>query len=73
MLALIVFYLAALLLNAEGIQKDIELMAYGPARNFCIKIFEPTLRFSRALHLTQPKAWIEQSAGKWIKNEKITP
>ena len=72
-LALMVFYLAALLLNAEGIRKDIELMDYGPTRSFCLKVFEPALVFSRALQLTKPKAWIEQTAGAWIKNKGITP
>lgn len=72
-LALMVFYLAALLLNAEGIWKDIDLMTYGSKRSFCIKVFNPVLVFSRVLHLTKPKAWIEQTAGAWINNEKIKP
>ena len=73
MLALMVFYLAALFLNAQGIQKDIDLMAYGSTRTVCLKIFKPVLAFSCALRLTKPKAWIEQTAGAWIKNEPTTP
>ena len=59
-------------LRLANIQKDIELMHYGPTRSFCLGLFKPALVVSRALQLTRPKAWIEQTAGAWIQNEKIT-
>lgn len=73
MLAAAAFYLAALFLNAEGIQNDLALMGYGPWRNGCLAAFKPVVALSRTLKLTQPKTWIEQTAGIWIKHAKITP
>jgi hypothetical protein len=70
-LAVAVFYLCALLLNADGIKRDIELLNYGPFRDVALSVFNPVAGFSHRLGLTKFRTLIEQSAGNRLHNAKI--
>ena len=71
--AVMVFYIASILLNANGIQRNIELMKYGKFRDITLSLFSPIAGFSNRLGLTKFRAIIEKSIGDWMHNEKITP
>jgi hypothetical protein len=66
-----VFYLAAILLNANGIMRDLELLRYGKVRDAGIAIFHPIADFSNKLGLTKFRTIIEKSIGNRMRNEKI--
>ncbi len=71
--ALVVFYICAILLNANGIKRDIELMKYGRLRNISLSIFNPIADFSNLVGLTKFRTIIEESIGAQIRNAKINP
>ena len=68
-----VFYIAAILLNANGIKRDIELMPYGKFRNVYLSVFSPVAGFSNRLGLTKFRTIIEKTIGARIRNAKINP
>lgn len=70
-LALAVFYIFAILLNANGIQRDIELMKYGKLRDVYLSVFNPVAGFSNRLGLTRFRTIIERTIGDRMHNEKI--
>ena len=70
-MAVAVFYIAAILLNANGIKRDIELMQYGKFRNVYLAVISPVAGFSNRLGLTRFRTIIEKSIGDWLRNEKI--
>lgn len=72
-LAVTVFYISAILLNANGIKRDIELMKYGRFRDVALSVFSPIAGFSNRLGLTRFRTIIEKSIGDWMHNEKINP
>jgi hypothetical protein len=72
-LAIVVFYFFAVLLNANGIKRNIELMQYGRARDVCLSLFSPVAGFSNRLGLTKFRAMLETSIGDRIRNAKIKP
>jgi len=72
-MAVAVFYLSAMLLNADGIKRNIELMQYGKARDVALSVFSPIAGFSNRLGLTRFRTIIEKSIGDRMRNEKINP
>ena len=70
-LAVAIFYIAAILLNANGIKHDMELMKYGKSRDIVLSIFNPVAGFSNRLGLTKFRTIIEKSIGDRLHNEKI--
>ena len=72
-LAVAVFYIASILLNANGIKRDIELMEYGKFRDVALAVFSPVAGFSNRLGLTKFRTVLEKSIGDWMHNEKINP
>lgn len=72
-LACAVFYVSAILLNANGIQRNIELMQYGKLRDFYLSVFSPVAGLSNRLGLTRLRTMIEKSFGDRMRNEKIAP
>jgi len=71
-LAVAFFYFAAILLNANGIKRDIELMQYGKLRDAALAVFSPVAGFSNRLGLTRFRTIIENSIGKRLCHETIT-
>jgi hypothetical protein len=72
-LAVAVFYIFAVLLNANGIKRDIELMKYGKLRDVYLSVFSPVAGLSNRLGLTKFRTIIEKSIGDRMRNEKINP
>ncbi|MBU0716451.1 MAG: hypothetical protein KJ964_13935 [Verrucomicrobia bacterium] len=72
-LAVAIFYISAILLNANGIMRDIELMQYGKFRDVYLSAFSPIAGFSNRLGLTKFRTIIEKSIGDRMHNEKIKP
>lgn len=68
-----VFYIFSILLNANGIKRDIELMKYGKLRNVTLSFFSPIAGFSNRLGLTKLRTVIEKTIGERVRNEKINP
>jgi len=72
-MAVAVFYVFAILLNANGIKRNIELMKYGKLRDVTLSFFSPVADFSNRLGLTKFRTIIEKSIGTRISNAKINP
>lgn len=70
-MAVAVFYICAMLLNANGIQRDIELMQYGKFRDVALSVFSPVAGLSNRLGLTRFRSLIEKTIGGRMHNEKI--
>ena len=68
-----VFYIAAILLNANGIKRNIEMMKYGKFRDVTLSVFSPVAGFSNRLGLTKFGTIIEKTIGARIRNAKINP
>jgi hypothetical protein len=64
------FYLAALLLNAEALEHDLDLIKYGWRRNVSVAMIRPVAAVSRGLGLGKPRQWLEQTIGAWIQHEQ---
>lgn len=73
LMAVAAFYAFAVLLNANGIQRNIELMQYGKLRDFYLSAFSPVSGLSNRLGLTSLRTMIEKSIGNPMHNEKINP
>lgn len=58
--AAFVFYAAATLLNAEGLERKVKRLRFSPTRDAWLDIVTPVADFSRALHLNLPRKWIEK-------------
>jgi hypothetical protein len=58
--AVAVFYVAALLLNAEGLLRNAERLAYGPLRQHCIALSAPVAGLARRLGVTKLRSGIER-------------
>ena len=72
-IAVAFFYIFAILLNANGIQRDIELMPYGKFRDVSLFFFSPVARFSNRLGLTKFRTLMETSIGAQLRHAKINP
>lgn len=70
-MAVAVFYIFAILFNANGIKRDIELMKYGKFRDVYLSLFSPVAGFSNRLGLTKFRTIIEKSIGVRMHNAKI--
>ena len=53
------FYLLATLLNATGIERNVQRMAFGPTRTRCLMVISPVADVVRALRLDRPRRWLE--------------
>ncbi len=58
--AAFVFYIAATLLNAEGLERKIKRLRFSPTRDAWLEVVTPVADLSRALHLNLPRKWLEQ-------------
>jgi hypothetical protein len=59
--AVAVFYVAALLLNAEGLLRNAERLAHGrPLRQHCIALSAPVAGLARRLGVTKLRSGIER-------------
>ena len=58
--AVAVFYVAALLLNAEGLLRNAQRLPYGPFRQQCLKLIEPVAGVAKAVGATQLRTGIER-------------
>lgn len=65
--AVAVFYVAALLLNAEGLRRNAQRMPYGRQRAFCVAITTPVAALSRRLGMTKLRSGIERMMAKTMK------
>ena len=54
------FYLLATLLNATGIERKVQRLAFGPTRTRCLMVVSPVADAVRALRLDRPRRWLEQ-------------
>lgn len=72
-MAIAVFCVSAVLFNANGIKRDIELMKYGRVRDVALSVFNPIAGFSNRLGLTSFRTMIENKIGYRLHNEKINP
>ncbi len=66
-LAVFIFYFAALFLNAQALQQSMELMRYGPRRTVAVAVIRPFAVVSRQLGLGKPRQFLEQTLGALIK------
>lgn len=66
-----VFSVCAILLNASGIERSIELMKYGNFRDRALIVFRPVAGFSNRLGLTRFRTMIEQRIGRRMHNERV--
>lgn len=57
--ALFVFYLVALLLNAEGLLRNARRMPYGRLHDVGVALAEPVAALSRSLGLTALRTYVE--------------
>lgn len=69
-LAVAVFYTAAMFLNAGGIQRNIELQRYGEFRDFSLALFRPVAEAAGRLGLTKFRTAIEK-IGEGLGNATI--
>lgn len=70
--AMVFFYVAALLLNAESFRRGAELMQYGWKRDVALALASPVAEMSRALRLDRPRALIERTAetvGRYLRKD----
>ena len=58
--AVAVFYVAALLLNAEGLLRNAERMTYGRQREVCVAITRPVATLAGGLGVTRLRSGIER-------------
>jgi len=56
----LVFSLAALLLNAEALRRDAELMEYGLLRNLCLDLITPVYVLSDSLGVDTLRGLVEK-------------
>lgn len=65
-LAIVVFYLVLLMLNAGGLHESVQRLPFGPARAFWLKITGPLARGAGALKLDRPRELLKRSLGAKI-------
>lgn len=58
--AVAVFYVVALLLNAQGLQQNAELMRYGKLRELCLRMIEPIAEAPGISRLSEPREKLEE-------------
>jgi len=57
--AVLVFYVAMLLINGSHLHQQAKLMPYGKARDLCVAISAPVAYISAWTGLSKPREWIE--------------
>ncbi|HAS84331.1 MAG TPA: hypothetical protein DCS43_17070 [Verrucomicrobia bacterium] len=62
--ALLVFYGAALLLNAEGLLRTAGRLPYGPMRDRCVAMAMPVAHFSQQIGISRLRSAIESLVNK---------
>jgi len=62
--ALLVFYGAALLLNAEGLLRTAGRLPYGPMRDRCVALAMPVAHFSHQIGISRLRSAIESLVNK---------
>jgi hypothetical protein len=67
--AVAVFYVVALLLNAEGLLRNAEGMAYGTQRQVCVAVAKPVAALANRIGMTTLRALIERAMVKTRKGE----
>ncbi len=65
--ALAVFYVAALLLNAEGLLRNAQRMAYGAPREYAIALSAPVAAFAGRMGVTKLRSGIERLMNETAK------
>ena len=65
------FYLAAMLLNASSLQRELDLIKYGRQHDVSVALIKPVAELSHMLSLDKPRQWLEQSIGAWLQNAKM--
>lgn len=56
----LLFYVLALLLNAEALHERARLLPFGRGRDLAVAVSRPVDRLARALRLHHPRRWIER-------------
>jgi predicted benzoate:H+ symporter BenE len=62
-----VFYVAALLLNAEGLHRNAQRMAYGRPRQVALALSAPVAAFARRMGVTKLRSGIERLMNETTK------
>ena len=65
--ALLAFYLLALLFNGEALYREAERLPYGEHRDFCVALAKPLATISQITRLGWPRAWLEKRIDKELE------